>query len=122
MDIIKVGEEMKNKKGFTLIELLATFTILSIIMLIAIPSTLSILDKNKRESFISDAKRFVALAESEIRNNDKLDTQYGGVIVFKLSDFNDGTFETDPDGEKYNMTDSYVVDRKSTRLNSSHMA
>jgi len=98
-----------NKKGFTLIELLATLVILSVIMLVAVPSTISILDKNRKESFISDAKRFVALAESEIRNNDKLDVQYGGFLVFTLQDLNDGSFDNDPDGKKYNQTTSFVA-------------
>lgn len=100
---------MKNTKGFTLVELLATLTILSIIMLVAVPNTLSVLDKNKKETYISDAKRFVALAESEIRNNDKIDTEYGGFIVFRLDDLNDGTFDKDADNKSYNQTNSYVA-------------
>lgn len=100
---------MKNQKAFTLVELLATLVILSVIMLVAVPSTMSMLDKNKKESFLSDAKRFVALAESEIRNNDKIDTNYGGFIVFRLEDLNDSSFDQDPDGHSYNQTDSCVV-------------
>lgn len=100
---------MRDQKGFTLIELLATLVILSIIMLVAVPSTISVLEKNRKETVISDAKRFVALAESEIRNNDKIDTSYGGFIVFRLEDLNDGSFDKDPDGKTYNQTESFVA-------------
>ena len=103
---------MKNIKGFTLIELLATLVILSIIMLVAIPSTVSVLDKNKKDTYISDAKRLVALAESEIRNNDKLDVEYNGIIVFPFSELNDGSFKKDPDSTPYNSKLSFVVAHK----------
>ncbi len=119
--ITKVGENMirkgLNKKGFTLVELLATLTILSIIMLVAVPSTMSIIDKNRKETFLSDAKRFTALAESQIRNNDRLDVNYGGVIVFRLKDLNDGTFDKDPDGGNYDQNNSYVAVYKSGNPN-----
>ena len=49
-----------NKKGFTLIELLGVIIILSIIMLIAIPNVTSVLEKNKREKYIADAKKMIS--------------------------------------------------------------
>ncbi len=101
-----------NKKGFTLIELLATLVILSIIMLVAVPSTVSILEKNKKDALISDAKRMVTMAESQIRNNDTIDTVYGGFIVFKLSYLDDGSFESDPDNATYDRDKSFVVVHK----------
>jgi len=108
---------MKNTKGFTLIELLATLVILSIIMLVAVPSTISVLDKNKKDTFITDAKRLVALAESEIRNNEKLDVAYNGVIVFPFSELDDGSFEKDPDSSSYNTRTSFVVAHKKGNVN-----
>ena len=103
---------MKNTKGFTLIELLATLVILSIIMLVAIPSTISVLDKNKKDTYVSDAKRLVALAESQIRNNEKLDVDYNGIIVFPFSELEDGTFEKDPDSTPYDDKTSFVIAHK----------
>ena len=43
---------MKNK-GFTLIELLAIMVVLGVIMAFAIPNTIKMLEKNKRESFVA---------------------------------------------------------------------
>lgn len=104
--------KLKNIKGFTLIELLATLVILSIIMLVAVPSTVSVLDKNKKETYVSDAKRLVALAESEIRNNDKLDVEYNGIIVFPFNELEDGSFKKDPDSTPYNSKLSFVIAHK----------
>ncbi len=59
---------MKNK-GFTMIELLATIVILGVIMLIAVPSVTNVLTKNKKQTFINDAKKFIALSEQEARKN-----------------------------------------------------
>ena len=101
-----------NKKGFTLIELLATLAILSIIMLVAVPNTVSLFEKNKKDAFISDAKRLVALAESEIRNDDSIDVAYGGFIVFTFDYLDDGSFETDPDNKTYDSSKSFVVVHK----------
>lgn len=101
-----------NKKGFTLIELLATLVILSIIMLVAVPNVISILDKSKKDAFISDAKRFAALAESEVRNNDSIDVVDGGAIVFTFAYLDDGSFEEDPDNKSYNASKSFVVVHK----------
>ncbi len=55
---------MKNK-GFTLIELLAVVSVLGLIMLIAVPSTVNVLEKNKKESFINDAKEIMRKVEVE---------------------------------------------------------
>lgn len=101
-----------NKKGFTLIELLATLVILSIIMLVAVPSTISILDKSKKDAFVSDAKRLVALAETQVRNDDTIDTVNGGAIVFTFAYLDDGSFEEDPDNKAYNASKSFVVVHK----------
>lgn len=106
-----------KSKGFTLIELLATLVILGIIMLVAIPSTVSMLDKNKKDTYITDAKRLVALAESEIKNNDSLDVEYNGIIVFSFKGLDDGSFESDPDSGEYDEKTSFVIAHKKGNVN-----
>jgi len=98
-----------NKKGFTLVELLASLVILSIIMLIAVPSTLSVLDKNKKDSYISDSKKMITLAESEFRINDAIEyPKSNEIVLLYLSYINNGDLEEDPEGYTYS-NDSYVA-------------
>ena len=47
---------MKKKNGFTLVELLAVIVILAIILLIAVPNVIGIIDKAKKDSYCSTAK------------------------------------------------------------------
>ena len=46
---------MKREKGFTLIELLAVIIILSVIMVIAVPKVLDVINKSKEGAFIDSA-------------------------------------------------------------------
>ena len=46
---------MKNKRlAFTLVELLAVVVILGVLMMIAIPNTISLLDRNKKTNYRSN--------------------------------------------------------------------
>ncbi len=54
-----------NKKGFTLIELLAVIVILAIILLIAMPIVLNILDEARRGAFNATGYGLVKTAENE---------------------------------------------------------
>ncbi len=59
---------MKNK-GFSLIELLASITILGIIMGIAVPAFSGLLVKNKKQTMINDAKKFLSLVEAQAKRD-----------------------------------------------------
>lgn len=51
-----------NKKGFTLVELLAVIVVLAIIILIAMPSVMSAMDKARRNALITEATEIVKIA------------------------------------------------------------
>lgn len=80
---------MKNKKGFTLVELLAVVVILAIIIAIAVPSTMSISTRLKKNMFCSkiDLIETAAMLYGEDRRDSfnktiKVDgTNYKGVNV-----------------------------------------
>ena len=102
--------KIKNNKGFTLIELLAVIIILAVIMTIAIPNVISTLDKNKRDSFIKDAKRAITSAQYTIRS----DTQYEypderTTVVFPLNRLKNLDLEVSPFDTYYSLKDSFVA-------------
>ena len=99
-----------NNKGFTLIELLATILILALLMMVAVPNIMSTIDKNKRDTYVEDAKRMITLAEYEVRSNTNIELPTDGNCIviplgsLDLSDFNEG-----PEGGSYDLQKSYVV-------------
>ena len=100
----------KNEKGFTLIELLAVIVILGVIMTVAIPNIVSTLDKNKRNTFIKDAKRAITSVEYVIRSTptyDWPDTQT--VVVFPLNKIRNLDLTTSPFDTYYSLKDSFVA-------------
>ena len=78
-----------NRKGFTLVELLASLVILAIIMLIAVPSTINVLDRTKKQKYIADAKKMITLAETYIRGNQDISyPEENQIVVINLSNLN----------------------------------
>ncbi len=101
---------MKNKNGFTLVELLAVIVLLGVIMLIAVPNVMSILDKNKKDIYISDATRMATLVEYKIREDTTIALPDNNeILVLPLYTFNNGDISQDPDGREYSIDDSYVA-------------
>ena len=98
-----------NKKGFTLIELLGVIIILSIIMLIAIPNVTSVLEKNKRENYIADAKKMISQVEYEISNGDVTKPASNEIVKVRLSYIGTSDVSKDADGNKYDTENSYVI-------------
>lgn len=105
----------KNSLGFTLIELIAAITILGIIMLIAVPNVISVVTKNKNQTYVNDARKFVTLAKYKFESDANImrpTSTNCAVIMLSSVDRSelqsgpeDGTYETDS-----NATDqSYVV-------------
>ena len=99
---------MKNK-GFTLIELLGVVVILSIIMLIAIPNIASILEKSKRDVYLADAKKLITQAEYELRNSNIDKPASNQIIKIKLSYLGTSDVSANPDGDNYDLENSYVL-------------
>ena len=103
---------MKNK-GFTMIELLAAMVLLSILMLVAVPTVLNLMDQTRRKTVINDAKKFVSSAEYKVKNNNnyiKRPRSTGQCIVLTLGYLDLGNeFQEGPHGGAYLLDDSYVI-------------
>lgn len=99
-----------NKRGFTLVELLAVFVILGIIMLIAIPNVMGLLDKNKKNTYIQNAKQMISLAEYKFSGDATIPRpNVGEVVVFPLSSLEHQDLEQGPEGGNYDVNQSFVV-------------
>lgn len=101
---------IQNQKGFTLVELLATLAILSIIMLIAVPNVMSILDKNKRSTYLEDAKKLVTQADYKFRKDQSIaKPENGECVVFRMRSLDVSEIKKGPEGSLYNTEDSFVA-------------
>lgn len=100
---------MKNKKGFTLVELMGVIIILSILLLIAIPNVTSTLDKAKKETYLSDAKKLISQVEYELRRSGIEKPASGEILKITLSYLGTGDISKDPDGNKYDLQETYVI-------------
>ena len=100
-----------NKKGFTLIELLAVVIILGVIMTIAVPNVLSMLDRNKRDTFIEHAKTMVNHAEYTLRKDDDIEypENNGDAIILTLEYLNTDDVSESPYDTPYSPSRSFVA-------------
>lgn len=77
---------MKNIKGFTLVEVLATIVILSILLLIAVPSVTKLQEASNIKQIESDAKIFVELVRQKIESDTSINIAVGDSKDFRLND------------------------------------
>ena len=111
---------MKNKKGFTLIELLAVVVILGVIMTIAIPNVTATIDKNKKETFIEDAKKVVSAAEYKIRSDTKIEyPDENNITVISLEKIGSDEIAVSPFDTEYSEKKSFVAITKEPTIDSS---
>lgn len=69
-----------NKKGFTLIELLAVIVILAVLMLLATPSVLNIMNNARKNAFATESLSLLKAAQtkyaSEMLNSSQINEMY----------------------------------------------
>lgn len=101
-----------KQNGFTLVELLATLTILGIIMAIAVPNVMSILDRNKRTTYLEDAKKLVTQADYKFRMSQTIEKPGNGeCVVFRMRSLDVSEIKKGPEGSLYDTTNSFVAIR-----------
>ena len=98
-----------NNKGFTLVELLATISLLAVLMMIAVPNIIGVVNRNKNKTYVEDAKKLVALAEYKVRSDPANKPTNGKYFCFSMETLGEAEFDTTaPNGGKYDADKSYV--------------
>ena len=98
---------MKNKKGFTLVELLAVLVILGIVSFIAVPNVVSLINDNKKDTMLSDARKMISQAKYNIATD--MNARNSSSQTYKLSVLAAAAdLKSDPDGVPYDTNASYV--------------
>lgn len=100
-----------NRSAFTLVELLAVVVILGVIMMVAIPNTIALIDKNKKTNYIENAKTFVSLVQNKVQIDKKLElpTNSNMALIVTLDYLNTSDIDASPYGEKYDKAASFVA-------------
>ena len=102
--------KIKNSMGFTLIELIATITILGIIMLIAVPNVIGVVTKNKRQTYINDARKMVTLAKYKFDSDATIERPTGDkCVMMKLENLDRSELQEGPEGGQYDPNQSFVL-------------
>ena len=103
-----------NNKGFTLVELLATISILAIIMLIAIPNVVGVVQKSRNKTYVEDAKKMISLAKYKVKSDVQIKDALGdGSVCISLDYLDSGKEIKDaPNGGEYDTEKSYVFVEK----------
>lgn len=100
-----------KKQGFTLVELLAVIVIMGIILAIAVPSTVGVIDKAKRDAHVKNAQVFTNNVKTYLTQNGvTADSGKGVCVTFQaLIDAQLLSLPKHPDNGNYDATKSYVI-------------
>ena len=87
-----------NKKGFTLVELLAVIAILAILVLVAVPNVLGMFNNAKKDTFATETKDMIRIAQQQYLANFGKYTNYA-IKDSKVSEAADAASVTTVDCE-----------------------
>ena len=75
-----------NKKGFTLVELLTVIAILALLVIIALPNVLSMFNKAKKDTFLTEAKSIFKESASKYISNNMHNSNEGNIYCKSETD------------------------------------
>lgn len=101
---------MKNRKAFTLVELIAVIVIMGVILTIAVPNSLTMINRNKKMTLLSDAKNFVSLVKYQIKVDKDIEKPNSGeAIIITLGYLDTNDVEKSPYNNYYSKSQSFVL-------------
>lgn len=103
----------KSIKGFTMVELIAAVAIMGILLLVIVPNIFSVNERNKKNTYVNDAQKFITAARNKFEEDTAIDEPTNtDCLVFKLGDLKKLGLEKGPNNGKYNSQYSYVTINK----------
>ena len=123
MNCVKGSDYMKNK-GFTLVEVLAMLVVLGIIMGITMPNITGILENQKVNTIIGDAKKMISSAKTEVSTNEDiiLPKDPNSCIILPLDLIDKSSdIKADADDEVYDRYNSFVLIAKDDKQYKYHV-
>ncbi len=101
---------MKNNKAFTLVELIAAVTIMGILLFVVVPNITNTLEKNKKTTYVNDAKKLITLAKKKYKEDTTIkEANSTDCLVFTLSNLKGKDISSGPNSGKYHESKSYVT-------------
>lgn len=85
----------RNKKGFTLIELLAVIVILAILILLAMPAVLGLMEKAKKNAFVTESQSIVKVANTAYTSESESGSVCYPLAWLKANGYTDKSFGDD---------------------------
>lgn len=103
----------KNNLGFTMIELLAAIVLLGILMSIAIPVVISVVQDQRNDTYVEDAIRLATNMEYKMNSDNMMPVPaYGSCIAMNLAYLDNNTFNDAPYDGEYDRLGSFVVAKR----------
>jgi type IV pilus assembly protein PilA len=106
---------MKNQKGFTLLEVLAVVVILGIIASIIVPNIATVIENNKKDSYVATARNMIEQTRFSILIND---TSVSADSDYTLQELVTAGYiqplPADPWGDTYDAANSVVTESSGT--------
>ena len=103
----------RKNSGFTMIELLTAVVILGIMMGLAVPNVLKILNNSRNRTYVDDAVRLATTMDSRLRSDNMIMIPaINSCIMANLTYLDNNTFENAPYGGKYDEDKSFVVAKR----------
>lgn len=103
----------KNNLGFSMIELLAAIVILGVLMGIAIPTVMNILNDQRNNTYVEDAIRLSSNVDYKMRSDNKMIMPIrGGCVAMNLTYVDNNIFESAPYGGEYDQYASFVIAKR----------
>ena len=109
-----------NSKGFTLVELLAAIVILSIIMVVAVPNVIGMVNNSKKNTYVEDAKKLASTAEYKFKASKIEKPTETSCVIISLRYLDNSEIKESPNNEEYDKDNSYVIIQNEVKAVSSH--